>query len=454
MKTRRGAGALLAGSVGLGWLATRSSLVARLVQLWTAGSLAYTAILAWRGADLMRSARESSPERTGSADGLPFVTLMVPARDEAPVIQDIVRDLAAQRYGRNGTPHFEVLVIDDGSTDGTGELARAAAPGASVVRVVRRPPASGPELRGSALNFATPLATGEVIAAIDADARVDPDFVEGAMLAWARSPDAAAVQTLKRPVNGDSSWLTAAQVEELLLDMVSQCGRWASGGTGELRGNGMFIRRDLLETLGGWGEDALTEDLDMSTRLVAAGERIAVAPDVAVGEQAVASVQPLWHQRMRWAEGSLRRTISHGPRVIEAPISWRTKLDVLAFLVTESVLPAFLAGVVGATFLTRRPGRRSTWRLPAALLTCYAAGLAMLAAAGLAADGRRGRDLAVGSLRGGLFLVHWVAVVPAALVRLAFGPSRILYVKTPRLALTQGGGTRGESSSGDAGPAS
>lgn len=434
---RAGAAALLGGSAALAWIVGRWGVGRRLVQLWTAGSLAYTVVLAWRGGKLMRDARMANGEEsfsTGEADGLPFVTLMVPARDEAAVIRDVVADLLAQRYARSGRPHYEVLVIDDGSRDGTGDRAREALGSARApLRVLRRPPGSGPELRGAALNYATPFATGEIIVAIDADATVAPDFVERAMRAWQRYPEAAALQVQKRPVNAGTNWLTAAQLEELLLDMASQGGRWSAGGAGELRGNGMFIRREVLDRLGGWGQDALTEDLDMSTRLVAAGERIAVAPEVSVGEQAVELARPLWHQRMRWAEGSLRRTITHGRALASAPISLTAKLDAMAFLVSESALPSFLAALVVGSAL-RPPARQPRWRLPAQLVAAYTAGLAALALAGLAADGRRGTTLAVGAVRGAFFLAHWLVIVPAALVRLVFGPGRILYVKTPRIA--------------------
>ncbi|MFN2483920.1 MAG: glycosyltransferase family 2 protein [Candidatus Limnocylindria bacterium] len=437
MKIRLGALALLFGSAGLGWRAGSSPRVGRVVRLWTAASLAYTAVLAWRGGDAMRAARRAVGPRAPSwrTGERPFVTLMVPARDEAAVIADVVRDLGGQRYARDGRPNFEVIVIDDGSTDGTADLARKAAHGAlGPVRVVQRPNGTGPALRGAALNFATPLSSGEVIAALDADARVGPDYVESAIRAWERDPAAAGLQTQKRPVNSEASWLTRAQLEELLLDMSSQCGRLAAGGSGELRGNGMFIRRDVLDRVGGWGNDALTEDLDMSTRLVAAGERVAVAPEVAVGEQAVESVPPLWHQRMRWAEGSLRRSIAHAGGVIRGPAPVVTKLDALAFLITESVVPPFVAATFVAYAVRRPRGRSEDWRLPAAIAAGYTGAPALLAWSGLAADGTSGSRLLAGSLRAAFFLTHWLVVVPAALARLAFGPTRIRYVKTPRVA--------------------
>ncbi len=73
------------------------------------------------------------------------------------------------------------------------------------------------------------------------------------------------------------------------MDMASQCGRWSTDGTAELRGNGMLIRRERLEAVGGWSPTALTEDLEMSTRLTLHGEHVALAPEVTVVEEAVES---------------------------------------------------------------------------------------------------------------------------------------------------------------------
>lgn len=441
---RRAAVAVLAGSVGAGLLSARSRTAARLLQLGAGASVVYAGYLARSGGRMMRAARAGdssvmaagrtggpAPDRDGWA---PFVSVVVPAKNEAPVIAEIVRDLAAQRYVLDGAAGYEAIVVDDGSSDGTGALAREAAQGSDGrVRVIRREPGSGAATRGAVLNFALERARGEVLVAIDADSRVATDFVERSILAWRRDPSAAALQVQKRPVNPETNWLTRAQAEELLLDMSSQCGRWMAGGTGELRGNGMFIRRDVVERLGGWGDHALTEDLDMSTRLAAAGERVTLAPDVAVGEQALEEFRPLWHQRMRWAEGSLRRFISHGPSVLKAPLPRSRKLDQTAYMTIESALPPFLASAFLAQALYS--GRRRTgWGVPARLVGSYASALVLFALTGLAADGRRGLPLLAGALRGSAFLTHWLLVVPAALIRIAVRPADITYVKTPRLA--------------------
>lgn len=433
---RRTAITILAITAGAGWLTGRSPTAARLAQLSAVASFGYAAFLAVKARGAMRGEAPRPPAghaAGGGEDWRPFVSVVVPAKDEAPVIAELVRDLAAQQYTIDGAPGYEAVIVDDASSDGTGELARAAAEGADGrVRVIRREQGTGPATRGAVLNFALGTTRGSVLGALDADSRVDPDFVARTVEAWRADATAGALQVLKRPTNPESSWLTRAQAEELIIDMTSQCGRWIAGGTAELRGNGMFVKRDVLEHVGGWGDEALTEDLDMSIRLVAAGERIALAPRVSVREEALEHFPPLWHQRMRWAEGSLRRFISHGGAVFRADLPRERKIDQAAFMATETGIPPFLAAVVMGQ-LTAARSTRTGWRVPLTLVAAYGGALVAFGAAGLHAEGRRGADLLVGSLRGAAWLAHWLLVVPAALLKIAMRPAEIRYVKTPRI---------------------
>ena len=115
----------------------------------------------------MRDARLEPPPDAG---GRPWVTVLVPAADEAPVIATVVADLLAQDYADAGKRRFDVLVLDDGSLDGTGELARVAAASApDAVTVCRREPGTGPRTKGAVLAWAQPQVRGEVVAVIDAD---------------------------------------------------------------------------------------------------------------------------------------------------------------------------------------------------------------------------------------------------------------------------------------------
>ena len=215
------------------------------------------------------------------------------------------------------------------------------------------------------------------------------------------------------------------------MDLASQCGRRAVDGTAELRGNGMFVRRLALEAVGGWNPHALTEDLELSTRLSIAGLHVTLAPEAGVDEEAVETLGALWHQRLRWAEGSLRRLMEHGPRLLLGHQPLGKKLDFLAFS-TEFLLPPLFVTTILASLLTVVLPGPSDWTVPVSLFLGYGLGVFLLALGGLGATGERGPALVGRSLRGALFLSHWLLVVPVALARIAFGLRPTAFVQTRR----------------------
>ena len=427
MRGRLLAGAILAGAALVGWLSITSTLVARLLQGAIVLSLFYVGYLAWQGYRVMR--RAISGTRATPPAALPRLSVVVPAANEAGVIGGIVRDLAAQDYDQAGSELLELVVVDDGSTDATGDRARAAS---NQARVLRREPGSGAATKGAVLAWASPQLRGEVIAVLDADSRIAPDFLRAALQAWQRDPTAAALQVQRRAINRAKGWLPAAQDEEQLMDMASQCGRWATDGTAELRGNGMFVRSDALDRAGGWPDRALTEDLDLSTRLTAVGERVALAPEVMVEEQAVEGMVDLWRQRLRWAEGSLRRLIEHGPSLVgNSRLPFGRRLDFILFI-GEFLIPPVFVTSIAASLLTIPLPQPADWTVPVTLFVGYGLGTYLLALAGLAARGEPLLPLLGRATRGALFLSHWLLIVPAALLRIAFAPRPGGFARTPR----------------------
>lgn len=435
MATRAAAAAVLIITALVAWAAITNALAARVLQVSVVASMLYVAYLSWRGSRAVRRALDagrSDVEETADGDPGPFVSLVLPACNEAGVISDSVRGLISQRYDTaDGTPNYEVLVVDDASTDATGTAARQAAADAAQVTVVRREPGSGPRTKGAVLAYAEPMLRGDVVGVIDADTVVEAGFLARVMRAWRRDPEAAAIQVARLQRNADRSWLTAAQAEEQLMDMASQGGRRAIDGTAELRGNGMFVRRSVLQAIGGWNAHALTEDLDLSTRLSAAGHHVALAPDATVEEEAVESLAALWHQRMRWAEGSLRRLLEHGPGLLAGSQPLARKVDFAVFA-AEFVVPPLFATTILASLLTIALPGPADWTVPASLFAGYGMGVFLLALGGLSAVGVRGPALVGRALRGALFLSHWLVVVPVALAGIAVGPKRKGFVRTPR----------------------
>jgi hypothetical protein len=425
---------LLGGGLAVGFRATRGTHARWVVGASAAIVGGYVLPLAWASrrppisADMPPLDPEAPP---------PTFTVLVAARDEANVLPALVCDVAAQDHrSSDGSPLFEMVVVDDRSTDGTGEAVTASAAAAGIadsVRVIRRDGPGLPDGKGAALTAAQPDAcTGDVVVVLDADARIGPEFLR--RLARYVAAGAVAITARRRILDADESWLAGAQSDEQTLDGEIQRGRWALGGCSEFRGNGIVVRRDLLAAVGGWHAEALTEDLDLSSRIAAEhGATVAWALDAEVWEEPVRSGRGLWRQRDRWAEGAVRRAFEHAPRVLRsAALSRFARADFAVYAGQLAVPPAILGAIAGAG-IRRRPG-------PALVLL----GSYLFAGGVLAWDGLRweadpeGRPLA-GAARAGravrvaLFSAVWLVTIPGALWRVGTRRGEVGYAKMEHL---------------------
>jgi 1,2-diacylglycerol 3-beta-glucosyltransferase len=267
----------------------------------------------------------------------PFVSIIVPARNEEDVIADTVRCLCALDYrDAAGTPAFEVIVVDHRSTDRTGQVLDALR--RELAFAVCRPSVEDGVGKAVALNVGLAAARGEAICVFDADARVAPDFLARLIPHLAR-PGVAGVQARKLVYDGRGSLLMRAQEDDyFVFQTLTQRSRHRIGGAVILTGNGLVTRRDALEAVGGWNEDALTEDIDLSVRYALRGWTVHYCEDVVVWEEAVATWRALVHQRTRWSEGSLGCLFEYAGAMLRAPVPWRKRLDFLVFLSGSLVL--------------------------------------------------------------------------------------------------------------------
>lgn len=235
----------------------------------------------------------------------PSVDIFVAIHNEEKVISQTIDNLLGLKY-----PNYFIYLVNDHSTDSTlSILDKYQSLYPKKIKVIHR---LGNETRGKAcaLNYVFYHSSGEFIAIFDADAKVEPDFLLK-MIPYLDDSTTAAVQSQKRVLNPIVNYFTKLQENEYCLDNYFQCGRDVIGGNVELRGNGLIVKRDILQRVGLWDELALTEDLELSTRLVVNGYSIRFCPEASVLEQAPEKFKALLLQRLRWAEGSLRRYLSN-----------------------------------------------------------------------------------------------------------------------------------------------
>jgi len=364
--------------------------------------------------------------------GLPMVSVVIAARDEALVLPRLIADLGVQDHrDANGQPRFEIILVDDRSSDGTAAVATAAAATSGltgVMKVVRRDGRGLKDGKGAAL-AATSAGQygGDVVVVLDADARVGSDFVRRIATYSARG--VRALTARRRILGADRSHLAGAQADEQSQDGELQRGRWSSGGCSEFRGNGTVISRDLLAMVGGWPADALTDDIDLSSRLAAlTGVTVAWALDVEVWEEPVATWGALWRQRLRWSEGAIRRFMEHGVAVLRSRrLSQRARLDFGIYGAQLAAPPLIIGAVLGAA-------ATGAADMAVALVGTYLLAGGVLAFDAMRWEATAGAPVPLGArlgraIRAALFGAFWLATVPAALWRLATRRGEVRYDK-------------------------
>ena len=262
----------------------------------------------------------------------PLVTVMIPAHDEEAVISNTVENILNMDY-----PNFEVIVIDDRSSDNTASVIKDLEAKHEQVRALIREKDAFPG-KSAVLNDALKIAHGEAILVFDADATVEPDFLNK-LVPHLEPADVGAVQARKIIRNKDVNFLTRCQNNEYTFDTYLQDGRDAIKGAVELRGNGELIKRQALEDIDGWNNYTITDDLDMSTRLHIKGWDVRFCPDACVYEEGIVYVFPLFRQRRRWLEGTIRRYLEYfGAAMKSKKMSLRARLD-MAVYITQFIMP-------------------------------------------------------------------------------------------------------------------
>lgn len=287
----------------------------------------------------------SSPEPVHDGS-LPAASVLIAAYNEADVLGATV---AACRRLDYPDGKLEVLVgYETASTDDTAAVAHAAAAGDPRVRAVARdgPPAG----KAAATNHLRRHATGEVLAVLDADQRLEPGALRRAARWFAADPGLSCLKGRRFGSNPAASLVALfATVEWHVLERVAFVARGVAGGFALFTGGQVFVRADALDAVGGFDESVLLEDVELACRLHRRGERIAVDPGVVSRESNPVEVGTWWSQRKRWARGSLREARRHLRALAgagaTAPL---VRLDAVATLGFVLALPALVVALPAA----------------------------------------------------------------------------------------------------------
>lgn len=287
---------------------------------------------------LLRKLRKESDKEAeySSKSNLPFISIIVPVKDEERVIGRELEALLKLDYPKERS---EIIVVEDGSKDKTFEICQEYADRYSgYIKLFHRETSSG---KPSALNYALGKANGEILALFDADCVPNSDVLLRAAECF-KDSSIAAVQGGTSSINANENMLTRLiSYEEFVGFRTYSLGRSALNLFVYLIGSCCFLRKNAVEKLGGWDEKSLCEDLEISVRLTKEGYSIKYVPEIQSWQESPSKLGALVKQRARWQRGHMETALKYGKLITNIN---RKSLDTEATLFTPFIQILALLG--------------------------------------------------------------------------------------------------------------
>lgn len=270
----------------------------------------------------------------------PRVAIVIPCHNEGDNVFDTIAFAARQQY-----PDFEIIAINDASTDNTLQLLTDLAQRTPNMRVINLATNQG---KAMGMRTAAMLTDAEIIIGIDGDSLLSPEATTWLVHHFVTDPGIGAVTGNPR-VRNRTTLLGRIQVGEFsaIVGMIKRA-QMAYGRIFTVSGVIAAFRREALAQVGYWSTDMVTEDIDISWKLQLGGWRIGFEPNALCWVLMPESVRGLWRQRARWAQGGAEVMIRYLPQIIR----WRSRaLWLLAAEYWVSVVWAWLLALAMAAAL-------------------------------------------------------------------------------------------------------
>jgi cellulose synthase/poly-beta-1,6-N-acetylglucosamine synthase-like glycosyltransferase/peptidoglycan/xylan/chitin deacetylase (PgdA/CDA1 family)/spore germination protein YaaH len=281
-------------------------------------------------------------------DPTPLVTVIIPAFNEARVIADSIRRILDSDY-----PALDVIVADDGSRDATSAVVRDQFGASPQVRLLTLSNGG----KAAALNRALSYARGEIVVALDADTQFERATI-GQLVRWFANPRIGAVAGNAKVGNRVNLVTRWQAIEYIVAQNLERRALARFDAITVVPGAVGAWRRAALDAVGGYPEDTLAEDQDLTIAVQRAGWKVAYDPQAVAWTEAPETMRSLARQRFRWSYGTLQCLWKHravlargrpgGLAFVGMPQAW---LFQILFAVISPAIDLALVGSVIATVL-------------------------------------------------------------------------------------------------------
>jgi cellulose synthase/poly-beta-1,6-N-acetylglucosamine synthase-like glycosyltransferase len=253
----------------------------------------------------------------------PTFSIIIPTKNEENVIARCLDGVMNIDYPKE---KIQIIVVDGKSGDNTLKICSEFCERHPLnIKILSEKTVKG---KPAALNLALPFVKGDIVGVFDADSLPERDVL-CKVVSYFNDKKIMAIQGRTTSINEKANALTRViSMEEKAWFQALLTGREKMSLFVPLTGSCQFIRRGVIDELGGWDENSLTEDVEFALRMVEKKHLIKYAPDVCSGQETPSTIGPLFKQRVRWYRGYMETAIKYGrlldnlnKRTIDAEIS-------------------------------------------------------------------------------------------------------------------------------------
>lgn len=264
--------------------------------IWMVGGIFYY---------FVRERKTAGPDTLPQFSYTPMISILIPCHNEGEQIEETISALTATNY----PGPWEVIAINDGSSDNTAEILNALTTKHSFLRVVHLAENKGKAL---ALRTGSLLAKGKYLICIDGDAILEPNAVSRLSARLQMRPLVGGVTGNPR-IRNRTSLLGKLQVGEFttIIGLIKRT-QMSYGRIFTMAGVVAAFRKKALFDVNYWSPEMITDDIDVSWKLQKNGWFVLYEPAAVCWILMPESLKGLWRQRLRWAQGAAETAIKHG----------------------------------------------------------------------------------------------------------------------------------------------
>jgi poly-beta-1,6-N-acetyl-D-glucosamine synthase len=266
----------------------------------------------------------------------PFVSIIVPVYNESKVIADSIKSLLNIDY-----PNFEIIIVNDGSTDNTSKVAETMVGyqkgrrSKVKISLINKPNGG----KAKALNAGIQYSQAEFVACMDGDSQLSPDSLRMGMRHFIDSQVGAVAGNVK--VWNKRKMFTDLQSLEYLEGLnLARSAQALVSMVNIIPGPIGFFRRSALKDAGYYSSDTFAEDADVTLKILAKGWKINYEPNAISYTEAPVTLHQLLKQRYRWTRGILQAVRKHKRYILNPTINLKNTLILWAMFYEALVWPA------------------------------------------------------------------------------------------------------------------